>query len=151
MFPLTKSGNRIKEKISKFVDKVKSKQAKKKKLKKKEQDLLQRALTARRPAVIEDDGGSSRECSIRSNIDTDNVSKPQKMYLSNFLILYFPMFPSVQLRLCVYMYLKDSDMDVCPTSFQVQEDRMEFKLSYEMWRVGKWAVQVRNVRHISDQ
>ncbi|XP_056625892.1 uncharacterized protein si:rp71-46j2.7 isoform X2 [Triplophysa dalaica] len=112
-----KKGNRIKEKFSKFVDKVKSKQAKKKKLKKKEQDLLQRALTARRPAVIEDDGGSSRECSIRSNIDTDN----------------------------------DSDMDVCPTSFQVQEDRMEFKLSYEMWRVGKWAVQVRNVQKENDE
>ncbi|XP_057205762.1 uncharacterized protein si:rp71-46j2.7 isoform X2 [Triplophysa rosa] len=112
-----KKGNRIKEKISKFVDKVKSKQAKKKKLKKKERELLQRALTARRPAVIEDDGGSSRECSIRSNIDTDN----------------------------------DSDMDVCPTSFQVQEDRMEFKLSYEMWRVGKWAVQVRNVQKENDE
>ncbi|KAA0709390.1 hypothetical protein E1301_Tti004185 [Triplophysa tibetana] len=112
-----KKGNRIKEKISKFVDKVKSKQAKKKKLKKKEQDLLQKALTTRRPAVIEDDGGSSRECSIRSNIDTDN----------------------------------DSDMDVCPTSFQVQEDRMEFKLSYEMWRVGKWAVQVRNVQKENDE
>lgn len=26
---------------------------------------------------------------------------------------------------------------------------MEFKLSYEMWRVGNWAVTVTNVSHIS--
>lgn len=90
MFAVTKLGNRIKERFSKFVDKVKSNQAKKKKFKKKKQELLQRALSARRSAVIEDDGGSSREGSIRNNTDTDNVSKPHKMYLCNCFILYLP-------------------------------------------------------------
>ncbi|XP_051505516.1 uncharacterized protein si:rp71-46j2.7 isoform X2 [Myxocyprinus asiaticus] len=103
-----KKGTRIKERFSKFVDKVKLKKAKKK-LKKKEQELLQRALSARRPAVIEDDEASSREGSIKSHMDSDN----------------------------------DSDPDVYLTS--LQEDMMEFKLSYEMWRVGKWAVRVINV------
>lgn len=87
MFSITTSGNRIKEKISKFVDKVKSKQAKKKKVKKKERELLQRALLARRSAVIEDDGGSSREGSIRCHTDTDNVSKPQINLIA--LLLFF--------------------------------------------------------------
>lgn len=27
----------------------------------------------------------------------------------------------------------------------VQEDMMEFKLSYEMWRVGRWAVSIPQV------
>lgn len=30
----------------------------------------------------------------------------------------------------------------------LQEEMMEFKLSYEMWRVGEWAVTVTNVSHI---
>lgn len=38
----------------------------------------------------------------------------------------------------------DSEADVYLTT--VQEDMMEFKLSYEMWRVGKWAVHVTDVK-----
>ncbi|KAK2891171.1 hypothetical protein Q8A67_013814 [Cirrhinus molitorella] len=107
-----KKGSRIKERFSKFVDKVKLKKAKKKQHKKnKEQELLQRALSARRSAVIEDDGASSREGSIGNGMDSDY----------------------------------DSDMDVYLTTC-VQEDMMEFRLSYEMWRVGKWAVRVTNVQ-----
>ncbi|XDV37234.1 hypothetical protein PO909_006869 [Leuciscus waleckii] len=107
-----KKGNRIKEKISKFVDKVKLKKAKKNKHKK---ELFQRALSARRSAVIEVDGASSREGSIKSCLDSDY----------------------------------DSETDVYLTT--VQEDLMEFKLSYEMWRVGKWAVRVTNVQKESEE
>ncbi|XP_070770031.1 uncharacterized protein [Enoplosus armatus] len=35
---------------------------------------------------------------------------------------------------------RDSDLENYLTS--VQEDMMEFKLSYEMWRVGRWAVSI---------
>ncbi|XP_056089642.1 uncharacterized protein si:rp71-46j2.7 isoform X2 [Rhinichthys klamathensis goyatoka] len=108
-----KKGNRIKEQFSKFVDKVKLKKAKKNKLKK-EQELFQRALSARRSAVIEDDGACSREGSIKSCLDSDY----------------------------------DSETDVYLTT--LQEDLMEFKLSYEMWRVGKWAVRVTNVQKESE-
>nr|XP_055034767.1 uncharacterized protein si:rp71-46j2.7 isoform X3 [Misgurnus anguillicaudatus] len=106
-----KAGNKLKEKLSKFVDKVKSKNPQKKKLKK-EKVILQRALSARRSVVIED---ASLEGSIGSHTDSEN----------------------------------DSYHDVYVTS--VQEDRMEFKLSYEMWRVGKWAVCVTNVQKENDE
>ncbi len=46
---------------------------------------------------------------------------------------------------CAFFY-KDSETDVYLTT-NVPEDMMEFRLSYEMWRVGKWAVRVTNVRH----
>jgi len=51
-------------------------------------------------------------------------------------------------NVCTF-FLKDSETDVYLTT--VQEDLMEFKLSYEMWRVGKWAVHVTDVRHILKQ
>lgn len=38
---------------------------------------------------------------------------------------------------------EDSDLENYLTS--VQEDMMEFKLSYEMWRVGRWAVSIPHV------
>ncbi|KAG1954573.1 si:rp71-46j2.7 [Pimephales promelas] len=107
-----KKGNRIKEQFSKFVDKVKLKKSKKNKRKK---ELFQRASSARRPAVIEDDGASSTEGSIKSGLD----------------------------------YYYDSETDVYLTT--VQEDLMEFKLSYEMWRVGKWAVHVTDVQKESEE
>ncbi|XP_042594378.1 uncharacterized protein LOC109102682 [Cyprinus carpio] len=114
-----KKGNRIKERFSKFVDKVKSKKAQKKnhkKKKKEKQELLQRALSARRSAVIEDDSARSREGSIRSGMDSDY----------------------------------GSETDVYLTTY-VQEDMMEFRLSYEMWRVGKWAVRVTNVQKENEE
>ncbi|XP_052429529.1 uncharacterized protein LOC127970876 isoform X1 [Carassius gibelio] len=112
-----KKGNRIKEQFSKFVDKVKSKKVKKKyqKKKKKEHDLLHRALSSRRFAVIEDDAANSRESSFRSGMDSDY----------------------------------DSESDDLTTN--VREDMMEFKLSYEMWRVGKWAVRVTNVQKENEE
>ncbi|XP_077092362.1 uncharacterized protein LOC143744602 isoform X3 [Siphateles boraxobius] len=109
-----KKGNRLKEQFSKFVDKVKLKKAKKKK-QKEQQALYQRALSARRSAVIEDDSANSREGSIKSGLESDY----------------------------------DSETDVYLTT--VQEDMMEFKLSYEMWRVGKWAVRVTNVQKDSEE
>lgn len=50
--------------------------------------------------------------------------------------MHFPFLP----MLCQE---EDSDLETYLTS--VQEDMMEFKLSYEMWRVGKWTVTVTNV------
>lgn len=40
---------------------------------------------------------------------------------------------------------EDSDLENYMTS--VQEDMMEFKLSYEMWRVGRWAVSIPQVSY----
>lgn len=40
---------------------------------------------------------------------------------------------------------EDSDLENYLTS--VQEDMMEFKLSYEMWRVGHWAVSIPHVSY----
>lgn len=40
---------------------------------------------------------------------------------------------------------EDSDLENYLTS--VQEDMMEFKLSYEMWRVGRWAVSIPHVSY----
>ncbi|XP_016087641.1 uncharacterized protein [Sinocyclocheilus grahami] len=44
----------------------------------------------------------------------------------------------------------DSETDVYLTT-NVQEDMMEFRLSYEMWRVGKWAVHVTNVQKENEE
>ncbi|XP_073676997.1 uncharacterized protein [Garra rufa] len=111
-----KKGSGIKERLSKLVDKVKSKKAKKKQhKKKKERELLQRLLSSRRSAVIEDDGARSRDGSS-SGLDVDY----------------------------------DSDTDVYLTTC-VQENMMEFRLSYEMWRVGKWAVRVTDVQKENEE
>lgn len=40
---------------------------------------------------------------------------------------------------------EDSDLENYLTS--VEEDMMEFKLSYEMWRVGRWAVSIPHVSY----
>ncbi|XP_062381006.1 uncharacterized protein si:rp71-46j2.7 isoform X3 [Sardina pilchardus] len=44
---------------------------------------------------------------------------------------------------------EDSDLETYLTS--VQEDMMEFKLSYEMWRVGNWNVTVKNVQQENEE
>ncbi|XP_026081048.1 uncharacterized protein LOC113057754 isoform X2 [Carassius auratus] len=105
-----KKGNRVKEKIYKIVDKVKSKKPKKKKPKE------ENTILARGSAAMAADDESSRESSIRSNMDSDY----------------------------------DSETDVYLTTF-FQEDMMEFKLPYEMWRVGKWAVRVTNVQRENEE
>ncbi|XP_056328518.1 uncharacterized protein si:rp71-46j2.7 isoform X2 [Danio aesculapii] len=134
-----KKGNKIKEHFSKLVDKVKAKKAKKKKLKKMEQELLCfRAKSARRSAVIEGDGAISRDGSIGSLLDSDYVRKTPEN-INNELI--YEVLGAVESP-CA-LFFKDSDADVYLTT--VQEDMMEFKLSYEMWRVGKWAVRVTDV------
>lgn len=46
-------------------------------------------------------------------------------------------------RICAVNLQEDSDLENYMTS--VQEDMMEFKLSYEMWRVGRWAVSIPQV------
>lgn len=52
------------------------------------------------------------------------------------LLMHFP-FP--------HMKCQEEDMDLEAYLTGVQEDMMEFKLSYEMWRVGNWIVTVNNV------
>lgn len=101
-----RKGNKLREGWSKFVDKVKSKKAKKKKMKTMEQEYVRRIMAIQGDMSNEDDV-SSREGSIYSQQDSDR---------------------------------EDSDLENYLTS--VQEDMMEFKLSYEMWRVGRWAVSI---------
>ncbi|XP_076005294.1 uncharacterized protein LOC142999575 isoform X2 [Genypterus blacodes] len=101
-----KRGNKLKEGWSKFVDKIKSKKAKKKKMKKMEQELVLRIMTLQ-GEVSNEDNCSSREGSVHSQQNSDE---------------------------------EDSDLEDYLTS--VQEDMMEFTLSYEMWRVGHWAVSI---------
>nr|XP_057920913.1 uncharacterized protein si:rp71-46j2.7 isoform X2 [Doryrhamphus excisus] len=98
--------NKLKAGWSKFVDKMKTKKAKKKKMKKLEQELVLRLMAAQGDASTEDEV-SSREGSVHSQHESDR---------------------------------EDSDLENYLTS--VQEDMMEFKLSYEMWRVGCWAVSI---------
>ncbi|KAM7417465.1 hypothetical protein PAMA_017217 [Pampus argenteus] len=101
-----RKGNKLKEGWSKFVDKMKTKKAKKKKMKMVEQEVVMRIMSLQGDMSNEDDV-SSREGSIHSQQDSDG---------------------------------EDSDLENYLTS--VQEDMMEFKLSYEMWRVGRWAVSI---------
>ncbi|KAM7389909.1 hypothetical protein PAMP_023853 [Pampus punctatissimus] len=101
-----RKGNKLKEGWSKFVDKMKTKKAKKKKMKMVEQELVMRIMSLQGDMSNEDDV-SSREGSIHSQQDSDG---------------------------------EDSDLENYLTS--VQEDMMEFKLSYEMWRVGCWVVSI---------
>ncbi|XP_063045691.1 uncharacterized protein LOC134439715 [Engraulis encrasicolus] len=117
-----KGGKRLKQGWTKFIDKMKTKKAKKKELKMKEQELIRRALSHRRTACITPDGegegdeeggggGSNTGSGRSSHIGSDGED--------------------------------DSDLESYLTS--VQEDMMEFKLSYEMWRVGNWTVVVNKV------
>ncbi|XP_075959613.1 uncharacterized protein LOC142962838 isoform X2 [Anarhichas minor] len=100
----TKS-NKLKEGLSKFVDKLKCKKGKRKMKKKKmEQEQERRLMWVQRDRSSEDDV-SSREGFIHIQQDFDG---------------------------------EDSDLEDYLTS--VQEEMMEFKLSYEMWRIGCWAV-----------
>ncbi|XP_051276489.1 uncharacterized protein si:rp71-46j2.7 isoform X1 [Dicentrarchus labrax] len=101
-----RKGNKLKEGWSKFVDKMKTKKAKKKRMKKMEQELMNRLMSIQGDVPNEEDV-SSREGSIQSQQDSDR---------------------------------EDSDLENYLTS--VQEDMMEFKLSYEMWCVGRWAVSI---------
>lgn len=47
--------------------------------------------------------------------------------------------------ICTVNLQEDSDLENYMTS--VQEDMMEFKLSYEMWRVGRWVVSIPQVSY----
>ncbi|RVE67397.1 hypothetical protein OJAV_G00102570 [Oryzias javanicus] len=98
--------NRLKVGWSKFVDKVKSKKAKKKKMKRVEHDLVMRLMAIQNEAANEEDR-SSRESSIVGQEESDREDSDLEDYLAS-----------------------------------VQEDLIEFKLSYEMWRVGHWAVSI---------
>ncbi|KAK7922461.1 hypothetical protein WMY93_009363 [Mugilogobius chulae] len=94
---------------NRFVDRMKSKKAKKKKMKQMEHELVRRIMAIQGDVSNEEDV-SSREGSVHSQQDSDR---------------------------------EDSDLENYLTSFQ--EDMMEFKLSYEMWRVGQWAVSIPQV------
>ncbi|XP_029368068.1 uncharacterized protein LOC115049731 isoform X2 [Echeneis naucrates] len=100
-------GNKLKEGWSKFMDKMKSKKAKKKKMKIMEQELILGLMI--QDNMSDDKDVSSTEASLHSQQDSDRDSDV-------------------------------SDLENYLTS--VQEDMMEFKLSYEMWRVGRWAVSI---------
>ncbi|XP_055782931.1 uncharacterized protein si:rp71-46j2.7 isoform X3 [Salvelinus fontinalis] len=110
-----KKANKLKEGWSKILDKMKSKKDKRKKMKKKEQVLVVRAKSIQ-DCPSKQSEGSSRECSIQSQQDPDSV------------------------RTLHQIEQEDGDLESYLTS--VQEEMMEFKLSYEMWRVGHWAVSV---------
>ncbi|KAM4732651.1 uncharacterized protein FYW61_008349 isoform 2-T2 [Anableps anableps] len=105
-FMLKRRGDKLRKGWSKFVDKMKSKKAKKKKIKKMEQELVMRIITYQGDGSNEEDA-DSKEGSLLSQEDSER---------------------------------EDSDLDDYLAS--VQEDMMEFKLSYEMWRVGCWAVSI---------
>lgn len=66
------SANKLKEGWSKFLDKMKSKKAKKKQMKKMEQELMFRAMSFQ-DDLTTDYNGSSREGSIYSQQDSDDV------------------------------------------------------------------------------
>ncbi|CAK6964629.1 uncharacterized protein si:rp71-46j2.7 [Scomber scombrus] len=97
-----RKSNKLKEGWSKFVDKMKTKKAKKKKMKGMEQKLVMRLM-----CNVDEDDVSSREGSVHSQQDSDGEDKDLEKYLTS-----------------------------------VQQDMMEFKLSYEMWCVGCWLVSI---------
>lgn len=71
---LCKAGKKLKEGWTKFLDKMKSKKAKKKQLKKKEQELMFKALEQQSPAsLVEERGACASEGSIRSETDSESV------------------------------------------------------------------------------
>ncbi|XP_041930754.1 uncharacterized protein si:rp71-46j2.7 isoform X1 [Alosa sapidissima] len=108
-----KPGKKLKEGWSKFLEKMKSKKAKKK-----EQELIYKALERQSSASPEDycNAVSNNEGSVRSETDSESEISDFETYLTS-----------------------------------VQEDMMEFKLSYEMWRVGNWNVTVKNVQRESEE
>lgn len=122
---------------------MKSKKAKKKKVKKMEQELVLRIM-AIQENVSNDDDVSSREGSIHSLQSSDRVRLLQLMqYIQDSL---WSMTDSLSLFFSLAQHLQeDSDLENYLTS--VQEDMMEFKLSYEMWRVGRWAVSIPHVSY----
>ncbi|XP_041846936.1 uncharacterized protein si:rp71-46j2.7 isoform X2 [Melanotaenia boesemani] len=101
-----RKGNKLKEGWSKFVDKVKSKKAKKKTMKTMEQELVMRIMAIQGDVSNEEDV-SSREGSVLSQDESNREDSDLEEYLAS-----------------------------------VQEDMIEFKLSYEMWRVGRWSVSI---------
>ncbi|XP_053179618.1 uncharacterized protein si:rp71-46j2.7 [Scomber japonicus] len=103
-----RKSNKLKEGWSKFVDKIKTKKAKKKKMKGMEQRLVMRLMSLQ--GDMDEDDVSSREGSVHSQQDSDGEDKDLEKYLTS-----------------------------------VQEDMMEFKLSYEMWCVGCWLVSIPHV------
>lgn len=112
---------------------MKSKKAKKKKMKRVEEELVMRIMALQE----NEDDVSSREGSIHSVQDSERVSprceSPKRApYRADLLPLVWAVNPQ-----------EDSDLESYMTG--VQEDMMEFKLSYEMWRVGRWAVSIPQV------
>lgn len=78
--------NRLKVGWSKFVDKVKSKKAKKKRMKQVEQNLVMRFMAIHNESANEE-GGSSREGSIISQEESDRVTLFIKSEYSRLLKL----------------------------------------------------------------
>lgn len=118
------------------MDKMKSKKAKKKKMKKLEHELVLRVMVIQGDASNDEDV-SSREGSIHSQQDSDRVSLLQ-------ITRQIKLERKIQENM-TDSFQEDSDLENYLTS--VQEDMMEFKLSYEMWRVGRWAVSIPHVSY----
>lgn len=141
-----KTGNKLKVGWTKIVDKMKSKKAKKKKVKKMEQELVMRIM-----AIQEnDDEPSSREGSIHSLHDSDRVRLPTPVTIYQSAAAAAAVVATTWHIHCHSVSLaphlqEDSDLESYLAS--VEEDMMEFKLSYEMWRVGRWAVSIPLVRY----
>lgn len=123
---------------------MKSKKAKKKKVKKMEQDLVMRIM-AIQENVSNDDDISSREGSIHSLQNSDRVRLLQlTQYIQDGL---WSMTESLSLPFFFFLQPLQEDSDLENYLTSVQEDMMEFKLSYEMWRVGHWAVSIPHVSY----
>ncbi|KAF7228473.1 uncharacterized protein si:rp71-46j2.7 isoform X1 [Nothobranchius furzeri] len=106
-----RKGSRLKEGWFKFMDKVKSKKAKKKKMKTKEHELLVRMTQGDKKKDV-----GSREGSL---LDQDESERD------------------------------DSDLEDYLAS--VQEELIEFKLSYEMWRVGNWTISIPHADWVDEE
>lgn len=120
------AGSKVKETITKFF----KPKGDRKKMKKKEKELIQRVSLLRRPAVIEADNASSCEDSNYDSVRKQDIGWEWLEIDS----------PSYSLSLC---WQEDSDAESYTSS--LQEDMMEFKLSFQMWLAGKWTVTVPNV------
>ncbi|KAJ8255113.1 hypothetical protein GJAV_G00201050 [Gymnothorax javanicus] len=102
-----KKGTKLKEKFSKFVEKLKIKEGNKKKKKKNK---------------AEPESGSLVNETLGTNLDEEIAP-------------------------CCALDPQDANSDDSDSEYYlVQEDMMEFKLSYEMWRLSCWVVSVKQVQ-----
>lgn len=86
---LCKAGKKIKEGWTKFLEKMKSKRARKKELKKKEQELMFKALEHQSPTSLVEEHGAcaSNDGSVRSGTDSESVREKDACFV--LLLFHF--------------------------------------------------------------